>query len=333
VDEVSSAPPVPGLVSVVICAYDNWPDLELAIASALCQSHRPIEVIVVDNSSTDATAREVPARFGGRVSCIRQPNRGDSGAYNTGFAASRGEFVQFLDGDDILAPNKIEKQLAVFRAHPDADVVFGDVRYFRGLAGVADWTDFDSSEDDVGMEPFLRHEGRCVGAVLAVLFRRATLERIGKWDESIYVSDSDYELRAILAGCRYRRCEGSPMSFKRVRPGQMGTNTVAMLDGAEALWTKALGLVENESHREGIRRNLARTRFWRAFRADDMSTRQALAKCREARATCARAVPLPAYLAAMAIIVMPGGRFLAASPRVRSLRRAVARLCGYRISA
>jgi glycosyltransferase involved in cell wall biosynthesis len=324
---------MPELVSVVICAYDNWPDLELAIESALCQSHRPIEVIVVDNSSNDATAREVPARFGGRVTYIRQPNRGDSGAYNTGFAAARGEFIQFLDGDDVLAPNKIEKQLAVFRAQPDADVVFGDVRYFRSHAGEAAWTDFDSREDDVGLEPFIRHEGRCVGAVLAVLFRRATLERVGKWDEAIYVSDSDYELRAILAGCKYRRCEGSPLSFKRVRAGQMGTNTVAMLDGAEALWTKALGLVSDENHRAGIRHNLARTRFWRAIRADGMSTRQALAKCREARATCSSAVPLPAYLAAMAIIVMPGGRFLAASPRVRGFRRAVARLCGYPISA
>jgi glycosyltransferase involved in cell wall biosynthesis len=324
---------MPELVSVVVCAWNNWPDLELAIQSALTQSHRDIEVIVVDNSSSDATPAEVPARFGERVRYIRQPNRGDSGAYNTGMAHARGDFIQFLDGDDMLAPDKVERQLEVFRADRDADVVFGNVRYFQSNAGPATWTDCDSVEDDVGMEPFLAAEGKCVGAVLAVLFRRRAVEKVGAWDESIYVSDSDYELRAILAGLRYRRCPGGPVAFKRIRPGQMGTNHAAMLDGAEALWLKALGLVEDESHRESIRCNLARVRFFRAFRADGMSTREALARCRDARATCRSAVPRPAYLAALCVIAIPGGRFLATSPRMRALRRAVMRLAGYAISA
>jgi glycosyltransferase involved in cell wall biosynthesis len=324
---------MPELVSVVVCAWNNWPDLEAAIQSALCQSHRDIEVIVVDNSSSDATQVEVPRRFGERVRYIRQPNRGDSGAYNTGIEHARGDLIQFLDGDDILAPDKIERQLSVFRADPDADVVFGNVRHFQGMTGAATWTDYDSVESDVGMEPFLAAEGRCVGAVLAALFRRRALDKVGAWDESIYVSDSDYELRAILAGLKYRRCAGGPVAFKRIRPGQMGANHSAMLDGGEALWLKALGLVKDESHRESIRYNLARVRFFRAFRADGMGTGEALRRCRDARVTCRRAVPLAAYLAALCVIAIPGGRFLAASPRMRALRRAAMRLTGYRISA
>ena len=98
---------IPGSVSIIVCAYNNWPDVEMTIASALHQSFPPLEVIVVDNSSTDATPDEVLRRFGQSVRYIRQPNKECAGAYNTGFALSRGEFVQFVDGDDVLAPNKI----------------------------------------------------------------------------------------------------------------------------------------------------------------------------------------------------------------------------------
>ena len=81
---------VQGMVSVVICAWNNWPDLEMTIESALHQSYQNIEVIVVDNSSSDATAEEVPSRFGERVRYIRQPNRDTAGAYNAGFEVARG---------------------------------------------------------------------------------------------------------------------------------------------------------------------------------------------------------------------------------------------------
>jgi len=99
------------LVTVVVVAYNNWPELELAIQSALSQTYAPIEVIVVDNSSTDATLREVATRFGARVRYVLQPNTGDAGAYNTGIRLAKGEFVQLLDGDDVLTPYKIEKQV------------------------------------------------------------------------------------------------------------------------------------------------------------------------------------------------------------------------------
>lgn len=319
------------LVSVVICAYNNWPDLELAIQSALCQSHPSVEIIVVDNSSADATADEVPKRFGDRVQFVRQENRGDSGAYNTGMAIAKGEFIQFLDGDDVLAPDKIERQLEVFLSDPGADVVFGNVRYFRSFPGVAAWTDYDSTEADVGIARLIEREGGCVGAVLAVLFRRRALEKVGRWDESIYVSDSDYELRAILAGCRYRSCAGGPVGFKRIRPGQMGANYSAMLDGMEALWMKALTIIGEERYRAGIVHKLARGRLFRALRAENMSRAEALAKCREARRTCPAAIPLAAFLAVSLVIAVPGGRELARSPRFRPLRRFAAKLFGYAI--
>src|SRR3974390_844203 len=119
---------VSGLVSVVITAWNNWPDLEMAIESALNQSYRPLEVIVVDNSSSDATPEEVSRRFGSRVRYVCQPNRECAGAHNTGFSLASGEFIQFLAGDDVLAPNKIAKQMEIFKANPELDIVYGDIR-------------------------------------------------------------------------------------------------------------------------------------------------------------------------------------------------------------
>src|SRR5579862_4238297 len=126
---------VPGLASVVICAWNNWPDLDMAIQSALNQSYRPVEVIVVDNSSTDATFPEVRRRFGRFIQYICQPNKDTAGAYNAGFELARGEFVQFIDGVDVLAPNKLEKQIEIFQSDPSLDIVYGDIGIFQTSAG------------------------------------------------------------------------------------------------------------------------------------------------------------------------------------------------------
>src|SRR5258706_12884228 len=123
------------LVSIIICSYNNWPDLELAINSALFQSYRPLEVIVVDNASDDATSTEVPRRFGDRVRFVRQENRGASGAFNTGIRLAKGEFLQFMDGDDVLLPHKTEAQAAVFLERPDTDIVYGSIRRVQANAG------------------------------------------------------------------------------------------------------------------------------------------------------------------------------------------------------
>jgi glycosyltransferase involved in cell wall biosynthesis len=319
------------LVSIAIVAYNNWPDLELAIQSALCQSYRPIEVIVVDNSSTDATPQEVPKRFGDRVRYSRQPNSGDAGGYNAGMRLARGEYVQLLDGDDVLTPYKVEKQMEVFRADPGVDIVYGNVRQFQTLAGQPHWMDWESRSYDDMLAASLAPNGICVGMPIGCLFRRQALERIGAWDENIYVCDADYELRAIRAGCRFKFCPGVLMGLARIRPGQMSANAACMLRGNEALWSKALTYIVEEPYRSMIQANLARGRYFMAVRKDNMTLSEALAKLTEARATSGRAVPLLAYLIGFMVIVIPGGRFLASASQFRTIRRAIAKLVGYQI--
>ena len=311
------------LVSVVICAYNNWPDLEMTIESALHQSYEPLEVIVVDNSSTDATPCEVPRRFGNRLRYIRQPNRGDAGAYNAGFDLARGEFIQFVDGDDVLAPNKIEKQLEVFRANAELDIVYGDVRMFQTMAGVANWTDHAVQPED-DMLKSLTTPPAILLNTLGVLFHRRALEKVGPWDESLYISDMDYWLRAAWAGCRFGHCPGGPMGFGRLRPGQMSKDLSAMAHGIEAVWAKALGYVMREPYRSLLLASIAHWRFYQAISRDKMSKREALAKLALARSTRPETISALDYAVGCLRVILPAG--FVHSSWTRAIQRSFIRL-------
>ena len=179
-----------GLVSIVIVAHNDWPDLELAIQSALCQSYPKIEVIVVDNSSRDSTEQQVQGLFGNRITYVRQPNTGEGGGRNMGMRLAAGEFVQFLDGDDFLAPDKVEKQIAVLKAAPEVDIVYGDVRRFQTSAGRANWEDWDTADYPDMLATLLSFDGNGGGLIPdSLIFRRGALELIGPWVENPPSSD------------------------------------------------------------------------------------------------------------------------------------------------
>ncbi|HEX9373663.1 MAG TPA: glycosyltransferase, partial [Roseiflexaceae bacterium] len=107
------------LVSVVVNNYNYGRFLGAAIDSALGQTYLATEVIVVDDGSTD-DSRAVIAGYGERVQAVLKPNGGQASAFNAGFARSRGAIVLFLDADDVLLPQTVQRVAAAFRAHPGA---------------------------------------------------------------------------------------------------------------------------------------------------------------------------------------------------------------------
>lgn len=107
------------LVSVVIPAYNHGAYLEDTIASALAQSWRDFEIVVVDDGSSDNT-REVVASFGDAVRYVWQQNRGMAGARNTGIREARGEIISFLDDDDLWKPSHLSQALAALHGRPAA---------------------------------------------------------------------------------------------------------------------------------------------------------------------------------------------------------------------
>jgi glycosyltransferase involved in cell wall biosynthesis len=119
-----------GLVSVVIPTFNRGYCLPRAIDSALAQTYQNVEVIVVDDGSTDDTPQLVARRYGGngRVRYMRQDNAGVSAARNTGLAAVRGEYVALLDSDDWWMRWKLELQIACIRASPEVGMVWTDMQ-------------------------------------------------------------------------------------------------------------------------------------------------------------------------------------------------------------
>lgn len=312
-------------VSVVVVAHDDWPHVELAVASALQQTHRPLEVIVVDNDSADGTGDRLVALFGETIRYVRQDNRLDGGGYNTGIRLAKGDFIQLLDGDDVLAPNKLEKQLAVFRADPSADIVYSETRCFNSDPGKACWVDGPAVETNDMLTALCEHGGN-VGLTITSMFRRRVFDTVGYFDESIYGADYDFWFRAAAAGMRFRLAPGT-LAFYRRWPGQMSLDRTRMLRRAEQTFEKAFAIVVEPQHRRSLANHLARVRFWRAMLPQcGLEKGAARLKLRQARASSAHAVPLPLFWAASAALALPGGRELFTSNAVRALGRRLRRM-------
>lgn len=116
-------------VSVIIPIYNSGRYLREAIDSVLAQKHAQLELLVVDDGSSD-DGPEIASSYGPAARLIAIPHRGHPGARNAGVAASSGDFLAFLDADDLWMPNKLALQLATFASDPSLDAVFGHMQNF-----------------------------------------------------------------------------------------------------------------------------------------------------------------------------------------------------------
>src|SRR6266852_2057654 len=117
------------LVSVVIPAHNSQRYIVATFDSIIAQKHRPLEILVVDDGSTDST-RQIVREYGPEVRLIEQAQRGHPAARNSGIRAAKGEFLAFLDHDDLWTPDKLEHQIACFEHDPALDLVFGQIQNF-----------------------------------------------------------------------------------------------------------------------------------------------------------------------------------------------------------
>jgi GT2 family glycosyltransferase len=204
------------LVSIVIPAFNQARFVSQAVTSALVQTHPDVEVIVVDDGSTDETPARLRA-FDGRpnVRVIRQPNAGLPAARNRGLADARGEFVVFLDSDDELAPSHVASLAAALDADPEAAFAYCDVQIV-GEDG-APSSDFSvaGARRVVSGDIF---ESLLMGGYFpphACLVRRRVLDEIGGFDLALG-GHADYEmwLRLSAAG---RRAAFVPERLARYR--------------------------------------------------------------------------------------------------------------------
>ena len=197
------------LVSVIMPAYNALPYIGQAIQSVLDQDYDALELIVVDDGSSDGTPDEA-RRFGERVRVIEQKNGGPAAARNCGARAARGELLAFLDADDVWLPGKVRAQVDYLTHHADAGVVFGHwIRWeanpdgsFSTPPAVPVETDAETTVTELSgwIYPELLLDS--VVWIVSAMVRRTLWDELGGLDESLRIGeDYDFFLRASRA-CR-----------------------------------------------------------------------------------------------------------------------------------
>jgi glycosyltransferase involved in cell wall biosynthesis len=220
-------------VSVIIPVYNSEKHIREALDSVLNQTYKNIEIIVVDDGSSDHTPEVIRTHYP-MIRYMGQKNGGAAKARNLGIREASGEWIAFLDSDDIWLPTKVEQQVEYFKNHPDVGFIFTDHINFHenGLQEPpTQKREFLLSGDPV-MTIFKNGKVN----TSTVMMRREVIPKVGYFDETLRVAeDTDLWMRVAMQ-CRIDVMD-QPLAKRRSRPDSLSS-------GAEALWRGVQGHIE-----------------------------------------------------------------------------------------
>jgi glycosyltransferase involved in cell wall biosynthesis len=218
------------VVSVIMPAFNTAPYIATAIQSAQTQTLRDIEVLVVDDGSTDKTFATALGCAAGdrRVRVVTQNNGGPSAARNRAMKMARGELFACLDSDDEWMPTYLEEQLAAFDRHPAASVVTANAVNRGGALNGTPYRPIEPVDRAITFLDIVRQED---AICIMTVFRRAVYDVIGPFDETLS-GNEDYEfwLRAALHGFEFVQTF-QPLAYYRRRPDSASANDLKMTAG------------------------------------------------------------------------------------------------------
>jgi GT2 family glycosyltransferase/CDP-glycerol glycerophosphotransferase (TagB/SpsB family) len=218
-------------VTVVMPAFNAAQYIDAAITSVLAQTVERLELIVVDDGSSDDTAAVV-ARYAAadpRVRLVSQANAGPGPARNAAFRVGRGRYFAFLDSDDMWAPTFLERQMAVLERRRDVDVLFGNAWNRGGAREGLPARPTAPDDRRLRLADLLADDS--LHFIMAV-FRREVIDAVGGFDP-MFLTNEEYEmwLRAGLAGFTFAR-NPEPLGWYTCRPGSLSSSDTRMLEGA-----------------------------------------------------------------------------------------------------
>jgi glycosyltransferase involved in cell wall biosynthesis len=262
-------PAPPPSFSIIIPAYESAAFVAGAVESALTQTLTSLEVIVVDDGSTD-NLNAVLAPYAEDILLLRKENGGLASARNAGVRIARGDFVALLDADNLYLPEFLEAVGELAALRPDLDIVTSDAyleldghvygRYYRGKARFVS----DDQRRGIIHQHFIFGNGT---------IRRSALLAVGGYDETVVAEDTDLFVRMILEGSRAGLVD-EPLCIYRIREGSLSSRRARMLAAGVVVLERARGhpsLTRDE--RRYLERELAGKRRWAALAAAEEALR------------------------------------------------------------
>ncbi|MCP6759826.1 MAG: glycosyltransferase family 2 protein [Fischerella sp. CENA71] len=213
------------LVSIIINNYNYGEFIAEAINSALEQTYKNIEVIVVDDGSTD-NSRKIITSYGKRLVHIFKENAGQPSSYNAGFAASRGEIICFLDSDDIFLTNKIENIVKIFESSEEIGWCFHSIKLIDANHNFLNFTttnNYISRESDFRKIIKAGKIPPCLPPSSALCFRRSVLEKILPMPTPKTMPCSDHYVKFMAVGLSKGYILGESLTFQRIHDSNMAT--------------------------------------------------------------------------------------------------------------
>ena len=225
-------------VSVIIPAFNYGAFIGCALESLIAQEYRHWECTVIDDSSNDNTAEVVTnySKRDGRIIYVHQ-RRGVSKARNNGLYRAQGEYIQFLDADDLIESEKLQRHVQYLEDNPGVDVVYGGARYFR--TDCPNERRYSMMDVDMPWMPEISGSGKeileslirmNIMVVSAPLLRRRIIDRVGLFDGMVSpVEDWDYWIRCAIKGARFQYLdEDRTLSLIRWHPRSSSQNKIRM---------------------------------------------------------------------------------------------------------
>ena len=223
------------LVSIVLASYNMGHYLPESVRTVLAQTYENIEVIIIDDGSTDDTEEQIkPLLVDSRLRYIKQENQGQPKAKNNGIKASKGEYIAFCDGDDLWAPNKLEIQLPLFKDDPEVGVVYSEVSYIDDKGNPLDKE-----------QPYERYSGKVTDKLIlknfipfgTAIVKKQCFDEMGLFDENLPMG-IDWDLWLRLS-TRYKIMYIPAKTYiYRIWPGQMSSNYRGRYHHAELIMNK-----------------------------------------------------------------------------------------------
>lgn len=236
-------------VSVIIPTYNRGWILKEAIDSVLTQDYKDFELIVVDDGSTDNTS-EILASYGNGIRVLFQENKGVSAARNRGIAEASGQFIAFIDSDDLWLPQKLSTQVEFFNQTPDALICQTEEVWIRKGKRVNPKMRHKKPSGMI-FEPSLE---LCLVSPSAVMIRRVLFDRIGEFDVTLPACE-DYDLWLRIS-CRFPvHLIDTPLIIKRGGHNDQ----LSSMKGLDKFRIKAIekiiksGLLSDDQHREAVK--------------------------------------------------------------------------------